>query len=365
VRRARTHELQRQIKRLKPLAAGSAEARAAEDELAALKALLPEPLAARALRSKLVKAKLLPRGTAPDAAEFPLLRHIEAHEALAAAGAAAAATGAAGKVEARVLSNKGLADDVLHAVDALRALVRPDEVRAPPKAAAAAPSEPRGDKGKGKEQAPPPPRAAPGFVPLGEAGLLEREWSGEEDEGDEEVEDEASGSEDEQSQDGESDVDEAEAARRVAALGDLSRFDAMLGGASDEEESADSAASSEAEGSARPAARQAASAAAAEPKKRKRSASPAASAKAGKAAKKGKEKAGAETEPLTVGSSTFLPSLSSGFVSGRGLRLGKDGDDFSGSEGELSEIDEDAEERGKDGKKVERKNRRGQRERRA
>jgi hypothetical protein len=59
-----------------------------------------------------------------------------------------------------------------------------------------------------------------------------------------------------------------------------------------------------------------------------------------------------------------LPALSTGFVAGKGLRLGRASDDeWSDGDADLDSIDEDADEGGK--KKDARKNRMGQRARRA
>lgn len=65
---------------------------------------------------------------------------------------------------------------------------------------------------------------------------------------------------------------------------------------------------------------------------------------------------------------TFLPSLATGFVGGRGLNLGRGSDDeWSDGDAELESIDSDAEDRGLDGKvrAGARKNRMGQRARKA
>lgn len=76
-----------------------------------------------------------------------------------------------------------------------------------------------------------------------------------------------------------------------------------------------------------------------------------------------------EDENESEGDDTNLPSLSTGFVSGRGLRLGRnedededDEDEWSDGDADLDSVDEDAE--GQPNKK-QRKNRMGQRARRA
>ena len=316
-KKARTFELQRLVKKLK-----SSRTEALEREVEAVKALDTGLLAARAFISKLVKAKLLPRHTPEDvdAGKDVLLTLIRDESLLGPQAWSKDEDGPAEaqKAASRVLSSKVLADEVTQKVEEISALVG---VQAPTKGK---------DKGKQKQE---------------EADQVDDEdrvWSGSEEEDGDDDEDEAQADASDDEDVSEEDDDEDEAAdedelerigrEKIAALGDLSEYDQLLGSGSEAEEGSESDSDSDSDSDSEPKRRAAKATSETKSKtktKRKRSASP-------------------------DGTSTFLPSLSVGFIGARS------DDDWSDAEADLADRDLEG------GKvKKERRNRMGQRARKA
>ncbi|PWN45383.1 hypothetical protein IE81DRAFT_364030 [Ceraceosorus guamensis] len=385
-KRARTFEVQKQIKRLKQ--SGSTDGgEEGERELKALKNVDPAAVAASVLLSKLSKARLLPRPkelaqlaadkevSEQDQESWPLLRAVLSHAALrsslfdgpkSAKGDDVSSKDGAMTLKAvsKVSSNKTLADEVKNAVEALQALLgitgqtrKCSDSKEKPSSDASKAKDGSAKSAAGKKLKEPDPTSAHQTAP---DSFLEREWSGaSEDEGDEA--DEAHGDADahpSSDKDDEGDLDEEEAQRMLESLGDLSQFDGLVGHDSDDSSNADEsgaeAGSSQADESQR------------RPDNHLR----------GRVSRI--QPSQSDTDSDEDEDEDHLPSLRTGFIGGKGLELQKNKkrgaeDDFSGEEDEadedwdeMDEIDEHAEDRDKGGKVVKsaRKNRRGQRERR-
>ncbi|SPO21904.1 uncharacterized protein UTRI_01892_B [Ustilago trichophora] len=372
-KKTKTFELQKQVKKLKGLqkkASLAKQAELAEKELAAFKSIDINLLAGRALITKMVKAKLLPRST--EEGEYLYLQMVKDEDLLGEDVLSDPVVGKEGdkaveKAKAKITSSKVLADEVGRFVEELKKLAGIEP-------AASKKKEVEVDvKGKGKAQQLDHIEA--------EDKEEEREWSGSEDESD--SEDDAPRRlplDDDDEDEDEDEVDEEELMRigreKLKALGDLSQWDDMIGsdsaaesdsddeeppqrkrktrhdsddssgesdddedsssGESDEEDySSDSDSDSDSDASS--------SSTSDRPRKRKSSTTSTTS----KPSKKSKK---------SSSSSTFLPSLNTGFIAGRS------DDEWSDAEADLA--DRDLSEL-KSGVKKERKNRMGQRARKA
>ncbi|CEH19568.1 SRF-DEPENDENT TRANSCRIPTION REGULATION ASSOCIATED PROTEIN [Ceraceosorus bombacis] len=385
-KRARTFEVQKQIKRLKQ--SGSTDGgEEGERELKALKNVDAAAVAASVLLSKLSKARMLPRPkelaqlaadkevAEQDQESWPLLRAVLAHAALrssildgpkSAKGDDASSKDGAmtHKAVSKVSSNKTLADEIKNAVETLQALLG---ITGPTRKGADSREKPSSEASKAKDGSAKSasekkvkesdPTSAHEDAPN---SFLEREWSGASEEEGDEADDahrdaDAQLSSDEED---EGELDEEEAQRRLESLGDLSQFDGLVGHDSDDTSDAD-----ESEAEAGP-------------------------SQGGESQRRPDNHVRGRVSPIQPSQSDtdsdedededHLPSLRTGFIGGKGLELQKNKkrgaeDDFSGEEDdadgdwdEMDEIDEHAEDRDKGGKVVKpaRKNRRGQRERR-
>lgn len=116
-------EVQRVVKRLKA-AVGEEERTDLETQLEALKEISHGVVAAIAIRSKLAKAKLLPKSVkkADSAAHYPLMTMVQELQDLVAGGAETVSHPGAEKATAKLLSNKVVSEEVSKAVKDLRAL---------------------------------------------------------------------------------------------------------------------------------------------------------------------------------------------------------------------------------------------------
>ncbi|CBQ71927.1 conserved hypothetical protein [Sporisorium reilianum SRZ2] len=220
-KKSKTFEVQKLVKKLKGLQKKPAladQAQAAEKELAALKSIDTALLAGRALVTKMVKAKLLPRPAELEGAdedEFLYLQMVRDEEMLGEAVLSdpvpAESDKAAERAKAKITSSKVLADEVGRFVEELKKLAGIEPAVGKKKDAEV------DVKGKGKAK-------------LQEE---EREWSGSEEESDSEedapsrlpaVEDDDEGEEEEE--------DEEELMRigseKMKALGDLSQWDDLI-----------------------------------------------------------------------------------------------------------------------------------------
>ncbi|SPO23214.1 uncharacterized protein UTRI_01892 [Ustilago trichophora] len=370
-KKTKTFELQKQVKKLKGLQKKPSladQAGLAEKELAALKSIDVNLLAGRALITKMVKARLLPRST--EGGEFLYLQIVKDEEllgedVLSEPGVGKEGDKAVERAKAKITSSKVLADEVGRFVEELKKLAgiepavtkkKDDEVDI---------------KGKGKAK-----------QLDHEDDETEREWSGSEDESD--SDDDAPRRlplVDDDDDEEEEEADEEELMRigkeKMKALGDLSQWDDMIGsdsaaesnsddeeppqrkrqsrhdsdnssdddedsssGESDEDDSSsDSDSDSDSDASS-------SSSTIDRPRKRKSTSTSTTS----KPTKKTKSSASSSS------SSTFLPSLNTGFIAGRS------DDEWSDAEADLA--DRDLSEL-KSGSKKERKNRMGQRARKA
>ena len=362
-KKTKTFEVQKLVKKLKGLQKKSslaAQAELAEQELAALKSIDINLLAGRALITKMVKAKLLPRSA--DDKEYLYLQMVKDEELLGedvlSDPVVAEGDRALERAKAKITSSKVLADEVGKFVDELKKLAGIEPVGSKK-------AEKEKDvKGKGK---------ATEQVEADDdedEDDEEREWSGSEDEWD--SDDEAprrlplvDDDDDAEDEDG---ADEEELMRigkeKMKALGDLSQWDDLIGSDSAaESDSDDEAPSRQPQTSGHDSSESDASLSSDEsdtdddsssgsdtdsssstssdrPRKRK------AASSSSKPSKKSKSSS----------SSTFLPSLSTGFIAGRS------DDEWSDAEADLA--DRDLSEL-KSGGKKERKNRMGQRARKA
>lgn len=376
-KKTKTFEVQKLVKKLKGLRKKDSfaeQAELAEQELSALKSIDTNLLAGRALITKLVKAKMLPRPADVDDAdddEYLYLQMVKDEELLGETvlveNVVANGDRAVERAKAKITSSKVLADEVGRFVEELKKL------------AGVEPKKEAGADVKGKSKA-----------ILDAEDVVdedEREWSGSEEESD--SEDDAPRrlplvDDDDEEGDGEGE-DEEELMRigkeKLKALGDLSQWDDMIGSdsgvdsGSDEDEDERDNATSERQRRTRSESNVSDDASASDsddsdlseglasdsdsdsdddsesdsdseasstaPPSRKRKASPSTS----KSTKKSKSS-----------SSNFLPSLSTGFIAGRS------DDEWSDAEADLA--DRDLSEL-KSGSKKERKNRMGQRARKA
>ena len=364
-KKTKTFEVQKLVKKLKGLskkASLAAQAELAEQELAALKSIDINLLAGRALITKMVKAKLLPRSA--DDKEYLYLQMVKDEELLGedvlSDPVVAEGDRALERAKAKITSSKVLADEVGKFVDELKKLAGIEPVGSKK-------GEKEKDvKGKGKatEQV--------GKDDDEDEDDEEREWSGSEDEWD--SDDEAPRRlplvDDEDDGENEDGADEEELMRigkeKMKALGDLSQWDDLIGsdsaaesGSDDEapsrhhhkssHDSSDSDPSlssdeSDADSDSSSGSDSDASSSTSSDRPRKRKATSSSSLKPSKKSKS------------SSSSSTFLPSLSTGFIAGRS------DDEWSDAEADLA--DRDLSEL-KSGGKKERKNRMGQRARKA
>lgn len=338
-------------------------------------------LASTALLGKLGKAKLLPRGAIAKEyrtkeakssqlgqVEWPLLAGVWSEDPLAEAWLASAepTTGPqdeAGKVKARLLSSKVLADECGKMVETLGRLAgRSLNGKAEQPAKVEAVEEPLPEL-KGKT-------AAPKKVDEDE----ERIWSGSEGESSDSEDDQSELEEDSDSDDDGAveNLDEDAIQAKLAELGDLDKWDALVAAGSDEDADDGSDADQQQAGPSTSS-------------KRKRSPSPRPAVAKKRQAAQVAEPSSSEGEDVDSeedseadsddddgesNSSYGLPALSHGFLA---QRLRTKDDDFSGSESGSDDddpIDDQAEDKAAKaakGSKVskERKNRMGQRARKA
>lgn len=357
-KRTKTNELQKLVKKLRDLKKKpslQSQAELAEKELAALKSIDTALLAGRALVTKMVKARLLPRPAELEGAEeedWLYLAMVRGDELLGeqvlTEPVVADGDRALERAKAKITSSKVLADEVGRYVEELKRLAGVEPGQKAEKEVAGK------EKGKAKQQE--------------DEEEEERDWSGSEDEEDSDDEDDRLPLVDDGEEDEEADAADEEELERIGkqklkALGDLSQWDDMIGSDSEagsfsddeqhhsrkltpqqhpdsshdsssgeEDYSSDSSSSSTSSSSS--------SASASRPRKRKSSAQDSTSRKKSKSSS----------------SSTFLPSLSTGFIPGRS------DDEWSDAEADLA--DRDLSEL-KSGAKKERKNRMGQRARKA
>lgn len=325
VKRAKTFETQRTVKRLKAHKAKSEDAsdskegrEALEKELEATKAIDTQAVAVPALLTKLGKARMLPRGG--DAAEgeedkFPLVAilgpsHVLIKEAQkrreqSKDGSGPSAASAHETVRSRLVSSKVVSDEVSKGVEEIGVLLGLTSQKRSIEKVRKGPSS------VSKE-----PRSLAKEVAKPEKVRIEPRDTAESESSDENEEDanslgEADGKKIEQTKER-----KRKRSPPVASSEEPSPMDEEDGLEENEEEDGDSMSGSEDEEEA-----------------------------------------------------TFLPSLATGFVGGRGLNLGRRSDDeWSDGDAELESIDSDAEDRGLDGKVragANRKNRMGQRARKA
>ena len=116
-------EVQRVVKKLKA-AVGEEEQTGLETQLEALKEISHGVVAALAIRSKLAKAKLLPKSLekADSAAQYPLMTMVQELQDLVAGGGETVSHPGAEKATAKLLSNKAVSEEVSKAVKDLRTL---------------------------------------------------------------------------------------------------------------------------------------------------------------------------------------------------------------------------------------------------
>ncbi|WFD21805.1 hypothetical protein MEQU1_000461 [Malassezia equina] len=163
-KRAAQFELQKHVRRLKQVQTAHTDdaqkqASMLEQELAYLKQVHPQVLAARALSTKLIKSKLLPKPAAQTETtdKFPLLA-LACEHGLDAASVDALPKPKAGSEERvfhQVLSSKVLAEEIQTCVQSLLALVHPAPAPAPD-TKTLAPVRNKDTKEKKKEQEQPP-----------------------------------------------------------------------------------------------------------------------------------------------------------------------------------------------------------------
>ncbi|EST07672.1 Bud-site selection protein, BUD22 [Kalmanozyma brasiliensis GHG001] len=345
-KKSKTFELQKLVKKLKGLrkkASLAEQAKLAEKQLVALKVIDTALLAGRALVTKMVKAKLLPRPAEMEGAdeeEWMYFQMVKEEDLLGEEVLRDPIVGdgdkAAEKAKAKITSSKVLADEVGRFVDELKKLAGIEPIFSKSK-------EELDVKGKGKAKQ----------EMDEEEDEDEREWSGSEDESesDEDAPRRVPVDEDDED-DEEGEADEEELARigrqKVKALGDLSLWDDLIG--------SDSAPESESEDEAP-----------AKPKRKRTQDSDVSTDNASSddddsdASGSGSDDSESDSDASSSSStsdrprkkkskSTFLPSLSSGFIPARS------DDEYSDAEADLADDPS--------GKK-ERKNRMGQRARKA
>lgn len=126
-KRATQFELQKHVRRLKT--AAPQDAHALEQELAFLKRIQPQVLALRALSTKLVKSKLLPKSAtqAQPVDKFPLVAVCQEHglDAASVEALPKPENGLEERVFHQLLSSKVLAEEIQTCIQALLALVHP------------------------------------------------------------------------------------------------------------------------------------------------------------------------------------------------------------------------------------------------
>ncbi|PWZ00542.1 LOW QUALITY PROTEIN: Bud-site selection protein [Testicularia cyperi] len=399
-KKAKTFEQVKRLKDLRKKESMADQAALAEKELGALKAIDIDYFAGRAL---MVKNKLLPRPAemaSPSATEtFPYLQMVREEDLLGEAmlhEPSHTANKAEERAKAKISSSKLLAEQVAKFVEEFKKLIG---MQTSASKAIAKAEDAVSDKGKS--------RATEEDL-KNDAGDADREWSGSEEDDEDDSEDDRQAirrapqdlEDDEDEEDEEQNEEELKRIGRekLAALGDLSQWDDMLGsdsgedqgrddddseedtdddasdansqgtpsdsdsdsddGDSDSEEddSDDSNSDSESDsdldaessdsGSERDVGDDSETETAVAGQKRKKASN-------GKSASKSKK-----SKKESTSTSTFLPSLSTGFIAG-----GRSDDDWSDAEADLA--DRDLSELKKGGKKTERKNRMGQRARKA
>ncbi|KAN0063078.1 hypothetical protein ACQY0O_004241 [Thecaphora frezii] len=370
---AKAFELQRLVKKLKQARRPNAKAPPSEDlelEIEILKHTDIHDLARRALLTKMVKNKLLPRPNAQLkqnelCREFPFAALVKTEPLLMDTTTQESSESkhqGSGKEREKVLamltSSKKLADEVTQKVEVLKVMAGLQS-KDNTKDSKTRPADKDKAKGKGQDQ--------------GEDDE-EREWSGEEEAEEEEDEDDADNDDDEAEEAEDEEELEQLGKEKLAALGDLSQWDDMIGTDSEAEEEPGKTAK-------------------ASSSKRKRARSSSLSqSEYGSDEQAGSEgeaisddddedendddddddnsnsdndsdappptkKAKTKAKSKSGASSTFLPSLSTGFIGGRS------DDDWSDAEADLADRDLSEIKSGK--KKRESKNRMGQRARKA
>lgn len=130
VKKARAFEVQKTVKKLK--GATDEERGGLESLLQALKGSNHAQIAAIAIKSKFVKARLLPRATMTDGEDvhqqYPLMAHIDELEAYLKSGEGSSSVNVdAEKARAKLLSNKVVSEEVSKMVKVTSALLRGEE----------------------------------------------------------------------------------------------------------------------------------------------------------------------------------------------------------------------------------------------
>lgn len=373
-KKTKTFEVQKLVKKLKGLQKKPSlgdQAKLAEAELEALKSIDINLLAGRALVTKMVKAKLLPRPAELDAATDSSYLYLPLMKAEALLGEVvlsdpvdADGNRALERAKAKITSSKVLADEVGRFVDELKKLAGIEPIASKNK-------DPEVDvKGKGKAVE----------LDSDEEDDERREWSGSDGDSDSDEEPIRAAAEDSDVED--DDADEEELVRvgkqKLAALGDLSQWDDMIGSDSGAESDSDDSkprkarkrSSRSSDGSSDDSEEDVSSDSSASDSESSdydsdsdsdsdsESASESGSSGGARSKKRkatSKDKSSKRSKRSSPGTSAFLPSLSTGFIAGRS------DDEWSDAEADLA--DRDVSEL-KNGKK-ERKNRMGQRARKA
>ncbi|CCU98196.1 unnamed protein product [Malassezia sympodialis ATCC 42132] len=157
-KRATQFQLQKHVRRLKE--ADSHDVHALKQELAYLKQIQPQVLGMRALSTKLIKCKLLPKpaAQAQHADEFPLLALAQEHglDPASVDALPKPQTGLEERVFHQVLSSKVLAEEIQTCMQALMALVHPAPAPDTKSSAAEAPVQVKDTKPKKKAREQPP-----------------------------------------------------------------------------------------------------------------------------------------------------------------------------------------------------------------
>ncbi|SNX83166.1 uncharacterized protein MEPE_01872 [Melanopsichium pennsylvanicum] len=226
-KKAKTFEVQKQVKKLKGLqkkCSPSSQTSLAEAELAALKSIDSNVLAGRALVTKMVKAKLLPKasGNEEDCLYLRMVNDekLLGEEVLTDLKIVSEGDRAAERARARISSSKVLADEVGKFVEELKRLAGFETAKSQELAADV--------KGRGKSQ-----------DDMNDGHGDEREYSGSEEEEEGESDDDNSprrqplvDTDEDEDEQAEAEVDEEELMRigkeKMKALGDLSQWDDMV-----------------------------------------------------------------------------------------------------------------------------------------
>jgi hypothetical protein len=314
VKKARAFEIQKTVKKLKT--ATEEERATLESQLQALKGSNHGQVAAIAIKSKLVKARLLPRARTGDGGDsdeqYPLMEHIDELEAALKAGEGSSAVNMEEeKAKAKLLSNKMVSEEVSSTVNVISALLRGEEPTKQIKA---------GDKAELRD------RVEVDHVSKKKAGVKRQRKAALK--SNQEAESAGEGDTDLGSSDDDYEESEEQKANLVTAIQ---------------------------------------SSLTAQPSKRKNGIDEQSRPRPSKQLRREIQDSESEDDNSngeTNAAERLLPALSTGFVGGRGFNLGRASEDeWSDGDAELESIDEDAD--GNASRKEARKNRMGQRARRA